>query len=428
MKKFLGASAALLVASSAAFGLQMPYFSGYAGFLSDIYNTKNSDAMALKVSAETFFSGQLDFGGNLLLRGEFYMQAKDLFGQNIFKDPDEPNSFFRLEEISATYKIGTLNSTHYLSAFLGNFEPAGSDIFIQRQFGVAPITSMLTESWHGLSGASVYPFYGGGLAYVLHPQKPFALEFSLYNNEQIKNAGTSQEINRNAINTDFRIATVLPKLTLDFSAGLAFPIDKTDDAGNKVILIIREVQFHTGINMLIGDRHMSSFFMQAGFNKLTLNPSATVENTNKLSFSDLYFLLEPRLMLRNCTINITAFNIPTESADDMLYLKGIVTKDETINNLLGMNLCVVSDNLYLGNTNVTFGIHGTFFFTDSDLEDAINDFQSVIGWNKEFLVTPFIKFPVFGGTLNGAVSVSCLELASDWKSAIQATVGFRSQL
>lgn len=173
---------------------------------------------------------------------------------------------------------------------------------------------------------------------------------------------------------------------------------------------------------------MSSFFMQAGFNKLTLNPSATDENTNKLSFSDLYFLLEPRLMLRNCTINITAFNIPTESADDMLYLKGIVTKDETINNLLGMNLCVVSDNLYLGNTNFTFGIHGTFFFTDSDLEDAINDFQSVIGWNKEFLVTPFIKFPVFGGTLNGAVSVSCLELASDWKSAIQATVGFRSQL
>lgn len=425
MKKFLLLFISLVFISP-VFAI-MPFFTGYAGFLTDIGNDTNSEEDKIfdpEITAEAYFSGQLDFNGKLLLRGEFFIEADDLVEQNFFEEPTSENAFFRIEELSATYRLSSASSSHYFSAFLGNFQPIGSDIFLQQQFGIKPIASFFTESWHGLSGASVYPFYGAGLSYVLNPAFPWALGFFFYVNTQ-----TEDETTTNILNSDVRFASVLSWLTADLSAGLSFPLENSDDAGTEVILIVRKVQLHAGFDLLFGNKNTFSFFLQGGFNKFTLNPSRTNSSDNKLSFSDLYFIVEPRFALRQCNIDFSLFNIPSESADDMLYLKHIVSSDSSITNLLGANLCIVTDNLYLGNVNFTFGIHTTFCFTDSVLADAISSPANILSWNKELYITPFTSVPVFGGEVKAEVSASIFDLIS-WaniKNAFRASVGFRSQ-
>lgn len=431
MKKFF-LLFAMIIFVSPLFAL-MPFFTGYAGFLTDVGNDADSDSDVFfdpEITADAYFRGQLDFGGNLLLRGEFFIEADDLVDQNLFEDPVAENAFFQIEEISATYRLASGNSSHYFSAFLGNFEPIGSDMFLQKQFGISPIGSYLTESWHGMSGASVYPFYGLGLSYVLHPKLPWALGFFFYANKETVSSDTEEAVVTNILNSDVRFASVLSWLTADLSAGFSFPLENADDSGDQVILIVRKVQLHAGLDLLLGNKNIFSFFLQGGFNKFTLNPSSSSSSSdNKLSFSDLYFIIEPRLTLRQCNINLSVFNIPSESADDMLYLKPILDSDSTISNLLGANLCIVTDHLYLGNINFTFGIHTSFVFTDSVLADAIASPANIMNWTKKLYVTPFAAMPVFGGEVKAEVSASVLDMMDlqSIKNALKASVGFRSQ-
>lgn len=420
MKKFICALCALFLTST-LFALDMPFFSGYAGFLGNFTNEADSKDFNPELEVESFFSAQLDFNGKFIARGEFYIDSENLLDDNIFKDITDPNASFKIEELSATLKTSTLRSSHYFSLFLGNYEPIGSDIFLRRQFGIHPMTSPITESWHGLTGASVYPFYGAGFSYVYHPETPWAFALYLYKNQQTAEDGS----NINVINTDLRLSTVRTNFIVDFAGGLAFPLDNSDDSGTQVVLIVREVQFHAGFNMLLGNRTKASAFFQGGFNKFVL--SSSNGSSNSISFSDLYFLFEPRFNFRNFMLNITAFNLPRNSADDMLYLSRMATKEETVKNLLGLNLSVITDHLYLGNTNYTFGIHTTFSFTNSDLEALKSDFKVIKDWDYDLYITPFISMPILGGTLNGAVSVSTLDLTENWLSSIYATIGFRTQ-
>ncbi len=420
MKKILFALAAF-IAGSSLFAFDMPFFSGYAGFLGDIAHDSASEDFDPEVKMESFFSGQLDFGGKFLLRGEFYIATEDLVDANIFEDSDSPNAFFRIEEISATYKLSTLKSSHYFSLFLGSFEPIGSDIFLQRQFGIQPIGPRFTESWHGISGASVYPFFGTGLSYVYHPENSGALALYAYLNQQAEIEET-----RKIINTDIRLARLYPNLTLDLSAGLSFPLENKDANGNEVVLLIQEVQLHAGFNILLGNRYTTSLFAQGGFSDFVLTSSSSVKKDG-ISFSDIYFYLEPRFHLRKAQIHIAAFNIPRKSAEDMLYLKEIIKSDQNIKNMLGVNICTVTDNLYIGNTNITFGIHSTLSITDANLKALKDDFKVIKDWNYEVFVTPFLAVPVLGGTLNGSVTINATDIAKDVHSALMGTVGFKTQ-
>lgn len=412
---------ALLTASAAAFAFDMPFFSGFAGFLGDITHDQDRDDFDAAVKAESFFSGQLDFSGNLLLRGEFHISTDDLVDSNMFEEAEAANAYFKLEELSATYKLSTLRSSHYFTLFMGSFEPIGSDIFLQRQFGIQPISARFTESWHGLSGASVYPFYGTGLSYVYHPENSGAYGFYAYMNKQ-----TLVEETRKVLNTDMRIAHLSPNFTLDISAGLGFPLENKDANGNDVVLLIQEVQVHAGFNLLAGNRYTTSIFAQAGFSEFVLT-SASSAKKDGISFSDIYFYLEPRFHLRKAQIHAAVFNLPRNSADDMLYVKEIVRADSNIKNLLGFNVCTVTDNLYIGNTNVTFGIHSTYAYTNADLEAFKNDFKVIKNWDAKIYVTPFLAIPVLGGTLNGSMTFDILEFRKDVHSAIMGTLGFKTQ-
>ncbi|MCR5218805.1 hypothetical protein [Treponema sp.] len=419
MKKLLSILVAAAVTFN-AFALDMPFFNGYAGLLGNMTGKSSSDSYDPDIDIEAFFSGQLDFGGKFLARGEFYISSEDLLQNDLFEESEVNNAVFKIEELSATYKMSTLSSSHYFSAFLGNFEPIGSDIFLQRQFGIQPVTSRFTASWHSLSGASVYPFYGSGISYVYHPESSGAFGLYAYMNKQ-----TEEDETKNVLNLDLRLAKLFSNLTADISAGFGFPIEDTDENGNKVFLLIKEIQLHAGFNFLLGNRYTTSFFMQGGFNKFVL--TSDNDTSHKITFSDLYFLIEPRLTLRLFQLNIAAFNIPSESAEHMIYLKRAIDEDDTITNLLGLNANIVTDHLYLGNTNVTFGIHSTLILTDSDIEELKDDPKVVLDWNYEIYVTPYVTIPVLGGSMNANLAASILDFKDDWKSALDFSLGFKTR-
>lgn len=406
--------------SLSTFALDMPFFTGYAGLLGNLTAKSSKDSYDPDIDVEAFFSGQLDFSGKFLARGEFYISSEDLLQNDLFEESDENNAVFKIQELSATYKMSTISSSHYFSVFLGTFEPIGSDIFLQRQFGIQPITSRFTASWHSLTGASVYPFYGTGLSYVYHPESSGAFGLYTYMNKQ-----TEEEETKNVLNIDLRLAKLFSSLTSDLSIGLGFPVENTDENGNKVFLLIKEIQLHAGFNLLLGNRYTTSLFLQGGFNKFVL--SSDNKESHKLTFSDLYFFFEPRFRFRVFQLNVAAFNLPTESAKHMIYLKKAISNNKNTANLLGLNAHIVTDNLYLGNTNITFGIHSTLFVTDSDFEKLKEDPKVILDWNHEIYVSPYVTIPVLGGSMNINLTASILDFVDDWKSALDFSLGFKTR-
>jgi hypothetical protein len=406
VKKILCAIAAAF-AMTTLFALDSPFFSGYAGIMGDITNDSSSTTFAPQMTTQAFFAGQFEFGGCFLLRSELSLKTDDILKNGLFKETD---SKFKVNELSITFHQRSLSASHFISLFLGNYEPIGSDVFLQRQFGIKPITSLVTESWNGMCGSSVYPFYGMGGSYVVRFEQPFAVGLYAFAN----NDDTTSE---NVLNLDLRFACVLRNFSFDFSAGLAFPHEQSiSETGEKVVLLIRTETLHAGFNMLLGNRYALSLFIQAGFSNLDLSPDDG--STLSIDSDNLYVFFEPRLATRQFTLNLSVFSIPQESIDDMLYL----------HDTLGANLCIVTDHLYLENTNFTFGIHTTLSFPSKSIMDAIEDYANILSWDRKLYVTPFTSMPLLNGELKSSVSVSCLDLASDWKSAIKATVGFKTQM
>ena len=55
----------------------MPFFSGYAGLLTNLSLDEDGADFNPIITTETFFNGQLDFSGIFMLRGEFFLQTND---------------------------------------------------------------------------------------------------------------------------------------------------------------------------------------------------------------------------------------------------------------------------------------------------------------------------------------------------------------
>lgn len=391
---------------STLFAMEMPFFSGYAGIAGDITSNSSSSTLDPQMKTQAFFAGQFDINGNFFLRTELSLKTEDLLEKGLFT---YTNSKFRINELSATYYGKSVASSHFFSLFLGNYESIGSDLFLQRQFGIKPITSNLTESWNGISGSSVYPFYGAGGSYVLHFEQPFALGIYAY-------ACKDENIEENVFNADLRFACAVRNFTLDFSAGFAFPHEQSiSETGEKIVLLIRTETLHAGMTMLVGNRYSTSLFVQAGFNNLDLNPESSSKFT--IDSDDMYLFVEPRISTRMFDLNLSLFSIPQESVDDMIYL----------HDTLGANLCIFTDKLYIENTNFTFGIHTTLSFPSKTFMSCISDYANILSWDRNVYVTPYTSMPLFSGDLKASVSVSALDLASNWMSAIKACVGYKTQ-
>lgn len=412
LKKTALSCAMALLLTAASWAIETPYFSGCAGFMATLANETDSDDFSPEFNADNFFSGQLDFSGKVLLRCDLYLQAGNLFDSTIFDNDANPNNAkFRIEELSGTYTINGESTNHYISLFRGRYEPIGSDIFLQRQFGIPEISSLITKSWHGLSGSSIYPFYATGISYVMHPDSNFAVGLYVYKNEATTSLDSFES--QDSFNWDFRYAAVMRRASLDLAAGFTCPLNNdTTDA-----FAIKEIQLHWGINALLGNVNTTTVFIQAGINKITIDKD---DDTDTLNKNDLYFVIEPRLITKYGNINIAVFNIPYLSARDMIYLRHLVNMNNPdAKCVTGANITLCSNNLYIGSTNFTGGVHATFTISECDFDDF--DFSD----EKDFCITPYANLDMFGGALEASATINVTKL-DDIKNAISARVGFQT--
>ena len=182
--------------------------------------------------------------------------------------------------------------THYFSAFLGEYEPIGSDVFLQRQFGIENISSRFLESWQGLNGASIYPFYGLGASYVAHVNQNIVAGAYIFRRAESSNSeSNSSEDNESnkSLEGMLRVGIVLPNFVMDIGGSIGFSYSNkygSGESATKVILLIDKLIVNAGMNMLVNIGNDGAVFMQLGFAELELDPSTT---QTELDFDKFYF-------------------------------------------------------------------------------------------------------------------------------------------
>ena len=113
------------------------FFSGFAGGKLNYSTIEGSEEYSPELKLQAFFQGQFNFSKNLWSHLEISLNTQNLISQSIFHETD---SVFQIDEMSLIYRTPMENSANYLGVFMGTFDPIGSDVFLQRYFGIDNIT------------------------------------------------------------------------------------------------------------------------------------------------------------------------------------------------------------------------------------------------------------------------------------------------
>ena len=154
----------LLIGSAASHLFGVTAFTGYAGGKLNQSAKEEADNYEGQLKLQAFFAGQFNFSQNIWSHLEFSIDTDNLLTDDIFK---KTPAQFRIDELSLTGKMSLNNNVNYVSAFIGMYDPIGSDILLQRYFGIDPIASKVTDSWLGTGNSILYPQWGIGISDVI---------------------------------------------------------------------------------------------------------------------------------------------------------------------------------------------------------------------------------------------------------------------
>lgn len=384
-----------------------PYFTGTIGIGGKVQPEPEKFPSFLM---DSYFAGQFDLSQNLFLRTSFSMYTTE----SIFKDSTFKNteSIFNLDEISLTYRGSFGQISHLLGVYLGEYEPVGSDVFLQRQFGIPSFASRLTESICGISRAKIYDMSGIGGSYIVKIPKNVALGANIYYNKT-ENLETPEEDDiSESFNTDFRLASAGRIGAIDLTFGLTMPMKRELllDNGDtqKVILLVERADMHAGLTAFLGSSNSSSLLFQAGFTKLIIDPNE--ENDEKvLSLNDVYILVEPRFISRSMCLSLSLFNMPKETRENLFY----------IDNPIGISVSLYTPWISLSGRKSQFGLMTTLSSSDSldkfiaqqESEEVDEEKFSNLGLN----ISPYGIIYIGGGKLNFSLNVNAFNI-KDWDS------------
>lgn len=380
------------------------FFSGYAGGKLNYSGNKESQEYDPDLKLQAFFAGQFNFTQNTWSHLEFSIDTKDFLNESIFHETD---ALFQIDELSFTTRKTLYSCDNYFSAYMGTYDPIGSDIFLQRYFTISPIASKITDSYLGLASSTLYPHFGVGIADIvrLH-DSPIAFGAYLYVNHE--------DSKYFVFNGDLRAACAYRYFTCDFAAGLGVPLaDKYQ--GEDVIVAIDKLYWHAGTTMLFGNNYTTSLFLQAGINNASFNAGS--KNTI-LSLKDLYLLLEPRFYTNGVHFNISIFSLPQETVDKLLF----------VDDSLGVDLNLYSDSASLGNNIFTIGTHISFSLINKNLKSITNDAENLLsdGYNINF--TPYVSTQFLTGEIHIQGSMRLMTLAKeDTGKALSLDIGYRTR-
>lgn len=377
-------------------------FSGFAGGKLNYGPDTTIEEYKPNLRLQAFFAGQFNFSQNAWSHLEFSIDTEDFINESIFH---QTPAAFQIDEISFIIRGNLENVTNYFSAFMGTYDPIGSDLFLQRYFGINSIASKITDSYLGLAGSILYPHFGVGISDVLKLHTdPLAFGGYMYiNNEDSKYY---------VFNSDLRSAGVYRNFIWDFAFGIGVPLaDKYK--GEDVIIAIEKVYWHAGTTLLIGNNFTNSLFMQAGL----YNAAFTAKNDDVLvSPKDLYILFEPRFIAQNFHFNFTLYSLPANTVQKLLFV------DDT----LGIDFNFYSDSTLFGATPITFGAHASISFTDKCLFD-VKDINNIAANGYNLNITPYITNPFLSGELHIQAKIRIMALADNPAKAFSADLGYRTK-
>lgn len=377
-------------------------FSGFAGAKFDFNAKEAADTFEPQLKIQSFFAGQLNLSQNTIIRGEFSLSTEDIIDNSVFK---ETPATFQIDELSIVHRSQMMSATNYLSFFVGTYEPIGSDIFLRRQFGIQPVSSKITESWLGLAGSVIYPLFGVGAADIIHfDSQPIATGLYIYVNNELDDCYV--------LNAAYRFACVYRFFTLDITAGIGLPLtsSKYEDA----FIVVDKIYWRGGFNMLIGNAYTTSLFIQGGVSDIPLSKR---NDDFAIDEEKTYILFEPRLRTKQFQAALTLFSLPEDTVKDFIF----------INDTLGANINVYTDNLYIKSKMFLFGINTslsfpgkTFMNLDKPAELFTDDYS--IG------IMPYLELKLFNGELHTMLNVNIMDIINDsWYKAFKISVGYKTQ-
>ena len=381
-KEFLVSILLLISAASRVFGVTA--FTGYAGGkLNQGANEKSEDYEG-ELKLQAFFAGQFNFNQNIWSHLEFSIDTDNLLTDDVFK---KTPAQFRIDELSFTGKMTFTSTVNYLSAFIGMYDPIGSDILLQRYFGIEGIASKVTDSWLGTGNSILYPQWGMGMADVLKFYTlPTLIGIYAYVN--------SEDDEYKVFNVDLRNAFSFHYFTMDLAAGLGAPLsDKSQ--GKDVIVAINKLYWHMGTTILLGNNYTAAaLFAQMGINNASIQPKA---NKMEITPETCYFLLEPRFYNGVAHAHISFYILPKDTVSELMVL------DDT----LGININVFR-NINTRNNIFTIGFHLGAGFDDKYVNDLIK-FSDYDISDLNVNLIPYFSTNILSGTLNSSLKVKIKE-------------------
>lgn len=376
-------------------------FSGYSGGkLNYSANPENTTSFDPELKLQAFFQGQFNLSSNVWSRLEFSIDTKDFLGTELFHTTPAD---FKIDELSLIFKSQIETSANYFSIFMGTYDPIGSDVFLQRYFGIQPISSKITESWLGLSGSILYPHFGIGIADVKRLMSaPVAVGGYLYFNHE--------DNKYYVLNGDFRFACVYRYFTLDIAGGAGAPISDAKQS-NTAIASVDKVYWHGGTTMLLGNNYTQSLFIQAGL----FNVPFTKQTGTQVSPDDIYLLFEPRFIIDETHMNLTAYSIPKNTVDQLMFV------DDT----LGLNLNIYTDNFSAGSQHFKIGTNFSWSFTDKDFLDVLKPMDLIKSKKYNITLTPYVSTNLLSGNLHLQASLKIMKfINAHWYDGFTADIGY----
>ena len=378
-------------------------FSGYAGGkLNYAANPEQTD-FDPDLKLQAFFAGQFNFTQNLWSHLEFSINTDDLLSESIFHETD---SKFQIDELSLILRGNMYTCANYFSAFMGTYDPIGSDVFLQRYFNIKPIGSKITDSYLGLAGSILYPHFGVGISDIIKLyNEPLAFGSYIYLNHE--------DADYYVFNADLRFATVLRYLTLDFAGGIGVPLaDKY--RGEEVIIAVEKIYWHAGTTLLLGNNFTNSLFVQAGIYNASFTKK---QDSSIISPKEIYLLFEPRLLFGNGHFNFSLFSLPKATVNKLLFI------DDT----LGIDANIYGEASTTGSNQITFGSHICASFTDKYFTD-VKDFKNLTSNGYNINVTPYITTTFLSGELHIQATARLKEfMNSHSERGVLLDIGYRTK-
>lgn len=397
-------------------------FSGYTGVLGAYHSklTAGEEKIDPELLTQSFFTGQFDITGRTFFRADMALATSDILQHSVFESTDAK---FKLNELSLTHLMhGTNGAIHALAAFMGTYDPIGSDVFLQRYLGANPISSRLTDSWAGMNGSPIYSYGSIGASYIYRSAYPFAAGAYVYYDKE--SASDDEDGDGKAINFDIRFACNFRYFTWDIEGGFNFE-HEDEVGGEKVIFAVTTANIHAGTSILLGNKSGTALFLQGGFKKISIDPDKDDDEDSKfldLKAEDMYILGELRLGGKGRHFVFTAFNLPQSRVEEMAY----------IHDSLGANIAIYSENFHCKNNDFVLGINTMLSF-DGKFANDIKDLtksstRDEFKESMNLFFSPFFETQVFNGILKINAEINAMHFKYSDKALFHCSLGFKTRL